>query len=99
MVPGYKTLNKYDHVLQACINPSPTKRKPLPTFHPKYVELESSPLKLEHRVREKKELSPRLLRIPYDPNAAPSKPKVFLDTKGMNNRQKKAAKEAADKAV
>jgi hypothetical protein len=33
--------------------------------------------------REKKELEPHLKRVPFDPNATPKAPKVFVDTKGM----------------
>jgi len=95
MVPNYKNIPKYDHVSQACINPSPSKPRPLPRFHPEQVECESSPVRMDRRVREKKELSPRLLRVPIDPNAPVRKPKVFLDTKGLTNRQKRDKLEEA----
>jgi flagellar biosynthesis chaperone FliJ len=49
-------------------------------------------------VHEKKELEPHLIRVPFDPNAAPKAAKTFVDTKGMTVAQKKAANEAAAKA-
>lgn len=97
-VPIYKKIPKYNHVPLACINPSPKKTRPVTAKEPKPINLVTSPLKLEHQMREKKELEPHLIRVPFDPNATPRKMRTFVDTKGMTVAQKKQAKEAASKA-
>lgn len=62
------------------------------------MTVDANPLKLKHNIREKKELEPHLIRVPFDPNATPKTSKAFVDTKGMTVTQKKAAAEAAAKA-
>lgn len=82
-VPVYKKIPKYNHVPLACINPSPKKTRPYTAKEPQHINLETSPLKLQHQNREKKELEPHLIRVPFDPNATPRKERTFVDTKGM----------------
>ena len=96
-VPSYKSIPKYSHVSLGCINPSPKKLRPQTGAAKKELEIEASPLKLKHNIREKKELEPHLIRVPFDPNARPTAEKTFIDTKGMTVAQKKAAALAAAK--
>lgn len=98
-VPSYKSIPKYSHVPLACINPSPKKLRPTSASKKQDLELHSNPLKLKHQIRDKKELEPHLIRIPFDPNATPKQAKTFVDTKGMTVAQKKAANEAAAKSA
>jgi hypothetical protein len=98
-VPVYKKIPKYNHVPLACINPSPKKTRPYTAREPQQINLETSPLKLQPQIKEKKELEPHLIRVPFDPNATPLKERTFVDTKGMTVAQKKQAKEAASKAA
>jgi hypothetical protein len=97
-VPSYKNIPKYNHVPHACINPSPKKRRPQSGVPDPVLNIDANPLKLKYNVREKKELEPHLLRVPFDPNQKPTAAKTFIDTKGMTVAQKKAAAEAATKA-
>ena len=97
-VPSYKNIPKYNHVAHACINPSPKKYRPPSGVPQKNMEVDATPMKLKHNIREKKELEPHLMRVPFDPNATPKTSKTFIDTKGMTVAQKKAAAEAASKA-
>jgi hypothetical protein len=62
------------------------------------MEVDATPMKLKYNIREKKELEPHLIRVPFDPNATPKTSRTFIDTKGMTVAQKKAAAEAASKA-
>lgn len=82
-VPSYKAIPKYNHVPLACINPSPKKLRPTTAQTRDELEMNANPLKLKHQVREKKELEPHLIRVPFDPNATPKQVKTFVDTKGM----------------
>jgi len=82
-VPSYKNLPKYNHVPLACINPSPKKRRPASGMPEKIMAIDAHPVKLKPHIREKKDLEPHLIRVPFDPNATPKVTKAFVDTKGM----------------
>ena len=97
-------MSKFDHVPQACISPSPSKKRIRSGFTPGDVDVETGKLRFQteaqlHRRKyyyeapKKKDLEPHLIRVPFDPNAV-RKVRTFIDTKGMTAKEKKAAKAA-----
>lgn len=99
-MPSYYNLPKFAHIPLACINPSPTKPHPASSSVKPQNNLDvdfASSVTLKPQNREKKELEPHLMRVPFDPNAAPKTVKKFVNLEGLNAAQKKAALAQAEK--
>ena len=63
-MPSYKVMPKFNHVPQACINPSPKKIRPATSPPARDWEIQANRLHPKPLSREKKELPDHLKRIP-----------------------------------
>lgn len=92
-MPSYKIMSKFNHVPQACINPSPKKLRPARSPPARDWEIQANSLHPKPLSREKKELPDHLKRIPQDPNAIPKITIPKVDMSNMKAKEKKALEE------